>query len=302
MENVRANILAAWRDHLALERRCSPHTVRAYVAAADRLSTSCALRDLASVARLEPSALREHLGNRRASGLGNASAARELSAIKAFVAFACARTDRVDGPAIGRVKGPRLKKGLPRPITPDDVVALSDAVAAERTDRWIGLRDRAVLLLMYGAGLRIAEALSLTGAQRVLGETLIVQGKGGKQRVVPVLPVVGQAIADYAEACPYPLPADQPLFRGARGGALDQGIVQKAVARMRYELGLPSSATPHALRHSFASHLLSAGADLRSLQELLGHASLGSTQIYTRVDAARMLSTYRAAHPREAGT
>lgn len=302
MKNARATMLKVWRDHLALERRCSPHTVRAYVSAAGRLLASCALEDFATVARLDPPALREHLSNRRASGLGNTSAARELSAIKAFVAFACARTEDVSGPAIGRVRGPRPKKGLPRPITPDDAVALSDAVAADRADRWIGLRDRAVLLLLYGAGLRIAEALSLTGAQQVLGETLTVRGKGGKQRVVPVLPVVSVAISDYAQACPYPLPADEPLFRGARGGPLDQGLVQKVVARMRYELGLPATATPHALRHSFASHLLSAGVDLRSLQELLGHASLGSTQIYTRVDAARMLSTYRAAHPREAGS
>jgi integrase/recombinase XerC len=160
-------------------------------------------------------------------------------------------------------------------------------------------RDRAVLLLMYGAGLRIAEALSLTGGELPLGETLRVTGKGGKQRIVPLVPPVRAAVAEYAAACPWPLDRTGPLFRGAKGGPLRQGIVQQATARARKVLGLPPSATPHALRHSFATHLLGAGADLRSLQELLGHASLGSTQIYTQVDAATLLDAYRAAHPRE---
>ena len=156
-----------------------------------------------------------------------------------------------------------------------------------------------MLLLLYGAGLRIAEALSLKGADLPLGETLVVTGKGGKQRVVPILPVVRAAVADYAARCPWTLLGPDPLFRGAKGGALGQGMVQKAMASARIALGLPPTATPHALRHSFATHLLGAGADLRSLQELLGHASLGSTQIYTKVDAATLLDTYRAAHPRE---
>ncbi len=172
-------------------------------------------------------------------------------------------------------------------------------VAESPEDEWIGLRDAAVLLLMYGAGLRIAEALSLKARDLPLGETLVVTGKGNKQRVVPLLPVVRDAVARYALACPWPLAGDAALFRGAKGGALGQGMVQKAMARARIALGLPETATPHALRHSFATHLLSAGADLRSLQELLGHASLGSTQIYTKVDAAKMLEAYRSAHPRE---
>ncbi len=156
-----------------------------------------------------------------------------------------------------------------------------------------------MLLLLYGAGLRIAEALSLNGADHPLGERLMVTGKGGKQRVVPILPIVSEAVADYARRCPWPLYPAAPLFRGAKGGLLSQGMVQRAVARARGVLGLPATATPHALRHSFATHLLSAGADLRSLQELLGHASLGSTQIYTKVDSAALLDTYRNAHPRE---
>ena len=198
-----------------------------------------------------------------------------------------------------RMRGPRLKKGLPRPITPDDATNVAEAVALSATEEWIGARDRAVLLLMYGSGLRIAEALSLKGVDMPLGETLVVTGKGGKQRVVPILPVVRASVADYAARCPWPLTPSEPLFRGAKGGPLGQGMVQKAMARARDALGLPATATPHALRHSFATHLLGAGADLRSLQELLGHASLGSTQIYTKVDAATLLDTYRSAHPRE---
>jgi integrase/recombinase XerC len=172
-------------------------------------------------------------------------------------------------------------------------------VADTAADEWIGARDRAVLLLLYGAGLRISEALSLTGNDLPLGETLSVTGKGSRQRVVPLLPIVRDAVVDYLARCPWPQGRDMPVFRGAKGGPLSQGLVQKAVARARGALGLPASATPHALRHSFATHLLGAGADLRSLQELLGHASLGSTQIYTQVDAATLLDVYRTAHPRE---
>ncbi len=197
-----------------------------------------------------------------------------------------------------RMRGPRVKKGLPRPVTPDDAVNLVQTVAEAANDDWIGARDRAVLLLLYGVGLRIAEALSLTAADAILGETLRVTGKGGKQRIVPILSVVREAVADYVERQPFTLLPGTPLFRGAKGGALSPGVVQKAMASARIALGLPATATPHALRHSFATHLLGAGADLRSLQELLGHASLGSTQIYTKVDAATLLDTYRSAHPR----
>jgi integrase/recombinase XerC len=197
------------------------------------------------------------------------------------------------------MRGPRIKKGLPRPVTPDEAVNLAQAVHEDAHEEWIGARDRAVLLLLYGAGIRIAEALSLTAAALPMGEVLTVTGKGGKQRAVPILPLVAEAVADYAAKCPWPFEKAQPLFRGAKGGPLSQGMVQKAMVRARIALGLPPSATPHALRHSFATHLLSAGADLRSLQELLGHASLGSTQIYTKVDAAVLLDVYRNAHPRE---
>jgi len=296
----RADILDAWRSHLAQGRRRSPHTVRAYVATAARLLDRLGDVDWPALARLDVNALRRQLAERRAEGIGNASAARELSALKSFIAFAQDQAG-LAGMGVPRMRGPRVKKGIPRPVTPDDAVNLAVAVTEDASEEWIGARDRAVLLLLYGAGLRIAEALSLTASVLPLGETLGVTGKGGKQRVVPLLPIVREAVADYCAKCPWTLGKQDPLFRGAKGGALSQGVVQKATARARIALGLPASATPHALRHSFATHLLGAGADLRSLQELLGHASLSSTQIYTKVDAATLLDVYRNAHPRERG-
>ncbi|MCL6251036.1 tyrosine recombinase XerC [Altererythrobacter sp. KTW20L] len=294
----KADMLEQWRDHLAQARRRSPHTVRAYLAAANRLLDREVAEHWCEVARIEAGALRQHMAARRSDGIGNVSAARELSALKTFLAFAREQAGQPDATP-PRMRGPRIKKGLPRPVTPDDASNMADLVESSAATGWIGARDRAVLLLMYGAGLRIAEALSLTGADLPLGEVLQVTGKGGKQRVVPLIPVVRDAVADYARQNPWPTGPEDPLFRGAKGGALGQGMVQKAMARARIALGLPASATPHALRHSFATHLLGAGADLRSLQELLGHASLGSTQIYTKVDAATLLDTYRNAHPRE---
>lgn len=295
--STRADLLSAWHNHLAQGRRRSEHTVRAYVATAARLLDASGLDSWDAIARLDAAALRQQLARRRADGLTNASAARELSALKGFIAFAREQAGMLD-PAPPRMRGPRVKKGIPRPVTPDEAVNLAVTVDEDASEEWIGARDRAVLLLLYGAGMRIAEALSLTGSVLPLGETLTVTGKGNKQRVVPILPILREAVADYAAKCPWPLPKDGPLFRGAKGGPLSQGIVQKAMARARVSLGLPPSATPHALRHSFATHLLGAGADLRSLQELLGHASLGSTQIYTKVDAATLLDVYRNAHPR----
>ncbi|MEO5586944.1 MAG: tyrosine recombinase XerC [Novosphingobium sp.] len=295
---TRGDLLEAWHNHLTQGRRRSPHTVRAYAATAARLLDSLGETDWTTLGRLDAQALRAQLARRRSEGLGNASAARELSALKAFLLFARAEAGIAE-PAPPRMRGPRVKKGLPRPVTPDEAVNLAETVAEDAREEWIGARDRAVLLLLYGAGLRIAEALSLTGGDLPLGEVLTVTGKGAKQRAVPLLPIVREAVADYLTKCPWPTGRDLPLFRGAKGGALSQGMIQKAMARARTGLGLPASATPHALRHSFATHLLGAGADLRSLQELLGHASLGSTQIYTKVDAATLLDVYRNAHPRE---
>lgn len=295
---TRGDILEAWHSYLAQGRRRSPHTVRAYSATAARLLDALGDTNWGGLARLDTAALRQQLARRRAEGISNASAARELSALKAFLAFAREQAGMAD-PSPPRVRGPRIKKGLPRPVTPDEATLLAETVADDANEEWIGSRDRAVLLLLYGAGMRIAEALSLSGSVLPLGETVVVTGKGNKQRVVPVLPIVREAVADYVAKCPWPQFPDKPLFRGAKGGQLSQGMVQKAMARARTALGIPATATPHALRHSFATHLLGAGADLRSLQELLGHASLGSTQIYTKVDAAVLLDVYRTAHPRE---
>lgn len=292
-----AELIGRWRAHLTDARRRSPHTVRAYASAAERLIRAKDIADWSDVAGLEAHDLRTHLAARRAAGLANASAARELSALKAFIAFARSESGDPD-PSAPRIRGPRIKKGLPRPVTPDEAVNLADLIDGLASEDWIGARDRAVLLLMYGSGLRIAEALSLTGRDAPLGETLQVTGKGGKQRLVPILPITSAAVTAYTDACPWPLGPTEPLFRGVKGGPLSQGMVQKAMAHARRALGLPDTATPHALRHSFATHLLGAGADLRSLQELLGHASLGSTQIYTKVDAASLLENYRNAHPR----
>ncbi len=291
------DLLAQWRHHLLDARRRSEHTVRAYCSAAERILTANELSNWNDVAALEAHDLRRHLAARRAEGLANTSAARELSALKALVAFARAQTGDPD-PSAPRIRGPRIKKGLPRPVTPDEAVNIAELVDGTAQEDWIGTRDRAVLLLMYGSGLRIAEALSLKAGDLPLGETLKVAGKGGKQRVVPILPITREAVTRYAAECPWDLEPDEALFKGVKGGPLSAGMVQKAMARARRALSLPDTATPHALRHSFATHLLGAGADLRSLQELLGHASLGSTQIYTKVDAATMLENYRSAHPR----
>jgi len=292
-----ADLLEAWQTHLRDAKRRSPHTVRAYTAAAQRLIHHADCANFAEIARIEAPQLRRFLAERRAQGLSNASAARELSACKAFIAFARSEAGDPD-PTAPRLRGPRVKKGLPRPVTPDDAVNIADLIDADAGEAWSGARDRAVLLLLYGCGLRISEALSLTGKDFPLSETLVIKGKGGKERVVPIIAITREAVAEYVAACPWPVVANEPLFRGVKGAALSPGMVQRAVARARRALGLPDTATPHALRHSFATHLLSAGVDLRSLQELLGHASLGSTQIYTKVDAAQMLEDYRGAHPR----
>ena len=292
------DMIEQWRRHLALDRRRSTHTVRAYIATAERLLAFLEEHrgeavSAAMLASVDQADLRAFLTMRRMDGLGNISAARELSAVRGFLTFIGGEDARV--PAM---KGPRVKRGLPRPISPDEAVALAQDIAETAREGWIGARDWAVLLLLYGAGLRIGEAMGLMGAVMPLGATLRVTGKRGKTRQVPLLPQVAQAIEAYAAACPYPLERDAPLFRGARGGPLSAAIIRRAVQGARGRLGLSERTTPHALRHSFATHLLGRGADLRSLQELLGHASLSSTQIYTQVDAAHLLDVYRAAHPR----
>lgn len=295
------HLLERWRSHLADNRRRSLHTVRAYVATAERLVDFLGDHwgDAATeqrLARASQADLRAFLASRRGDGLTNRSTARELSAMRAFLAFAASEAGSDTAPA--RLKGPRLKRSLPRPIAPDDIMALGDSMASRDAPAWVQARDWAVLLLLYGAGLRISEATGLKAEALPVGETLRIIGKGNKPRIVPVLPQVREAIARYAELVPFGLARDEPLFRGTRGGPLSPALVRRAMMNARRLLGLPEDATPHALRHSFATHLLAGGADLRSLQELLGHASLSSTQIYTQVDAAHLLDVYENAHPR----
>ncbi|MCC2980176.1 tyrosine-type recombinase/integrase [Sphingomonas sp. IC4-52] len=286
-----------YATHLTRHLRRSIHTVRAYRATAVRFLSFMSRHlggpvDREALTNVTPADLRAYLAHRRGEGLSNASAARELSAARDFLDWA-----NGEGSA-PRMKGPRVRKGVPRPIAPHEAVALAEEVGDAARLEWVGKRNWALLLLLYGAGLRIGEALALTGASMPLGETITVTGKRDKARVVPLLPQVRTAIEAYLAVSPWPVERDAPLFRGARGGALSPGVVRAAVRAARATLGLSDRTTPHALRHSFATHLLGRGADLRSLQELLGHASLGSTQIYTAVDAAHLLDVYRNAHPR----
>ncbi|MFL6785097.1 MAG: tyrosine recombinase XerC [Sphingomicrobium sp.] len=300
--NHPAQALAArWALHLQHDRRRSAHTVRAYCATAHRLIDFLGkYRGEAiagpTLAKLEAADLRAFLADRRSGGLGAASAARELSGVRAFLKYAAEQQGT--SAQLPRTRAPKRPRTLPRPAAPEDAVALAENAAEAASAPWIGARDLAVLLLLYGAGLRVAEAMSLTADVVPIGSTLRVTGKRSKTRIVPVVAAVREAIEDYVRQCPYPLSGQVPLFVGARGGPLNADLVRRSVAAARRRLGLPDTLTPHALRHSFATHLLARGADLRSLQELLGHASLSSTQIYTAVDAARLLDVYRHAHPR----
>jgi len=291
---------AEWGDHLRRDRRRSEHTVRAYLATAHRLIGFLGkhrgrLVDAAALAGVDRGDIRSYLAERRGDGLGNASTARELSAIRTLLDYVA---ERAGSAKPVKIKGPRTKKGVPRPVAPDDIAAIAADAAESAAEPWIAARDTAVLLLLYGAGLRIGEAMALTGDILPLGETLMVTGKRNKTRVVPMLPPVKAAVEQYVALCPYGTAPGETLFRGARGGPLAPELIRRAVQAARVRLGLNERATPHALRHSFATHLLGRGADLRALQELLGHASLSSTQVYTGVDAAHLLDVYRNAHPR----
>ena len=296
-----AALAARWVGHLQHDRRRSVHTVRAYVATAHRfIQFLGGYRGEAigpdALLCLGPADLRAFLAQRRGEGLGPSSAARELSGVRAFLKYAA---EQAGIPAqLPRTRAPKRPRTLPRPAAPDEAMGLAEDAAAAASAPWLGARDLAILLLLYGAGLRVAEALSLTARALPIGATLRVTGKRSKTRVVPIVPAVREAIEDYVRQCPWPRAGDAPLFVGARGGPLNPDLVRRSVAAARRRLGLPDSLTPHALCHSFATHLLARGADLRALQELLGHASLSSTQIYTAVDAARLLDVYRHAHPR----
>ena len=299
--------MQGWLSHLGGERRLSPKTLEAY--RRDALQFLRFLAEhlgervtLGAIAALAPRDIRAFMAARRTEGVGSRSLVRSLAGLRSFARF-LERRGHAKAAAFTAMRGPRLAKTLPKPLSAETAKRLPDADlrAAEPRETWVLVRDAAVLALLYGAGLRISEALSLTPADlrdAQSGGTMRVTGKGGKTRMVPVLPQVTKAMADYLALCPYAPKADGPLFLGARGGPLSPRIIQLAMERLRGALGLPDSATPHALRHSFATHLMARGGDLRAIQELLGHASLSTTQIYTAVDAERLLEVYRSAHPR----
>jgi integrase/recombinase XerC len=302
-----AEAVEQWLEHLGDERRYSPKTLDAYARDVRQLLAFLfghlgKKLTFADLQNLEPRDVRAFLAARRAEGLTGRSLMRTLAGARSFARY-LERNGRGAVGALGAVRSPKLPKTLPKPLAVAAARRIVDTElrAGEDREPWILARDAAVLGLLYGSGLRISEALALTRGEVPepgKGDAIVVTGKGNKTRMVPVLQQVLALIADYVAICPYALAAEGPLFVGARGGPLSPRIVQLAMARLRGALGLPESATPHALRHSFATHLLARGGDLRAIQELLGHASLSTTQIYTEVDAERLIEVYRSAHPR----
>ena len=293
-----------WLAHLASERRLSAKTVEAYERdlrqflsfLTGHLGEPPSLEDISA---LRPADARAFLASRRGDGAGARTLGRQVAALRSFLRF-CERRGYAATTAFTAIRPPKQPKTLPKALTISDTRAMLDGADALAGEPWIAARDVAVLTLLYGCGLRISEALGIRRGEAPIGavETIRVTGKGGRERVVPVLPIVRRAVETYLRSCPYVVPADEPLFRGAKGGPLSPRIVQLLVERLRGAMGLEASATPHALRHSFATHLLGRGGDLRTIQELLGHASLSTTQIYTSVDTERLLDVYRRAHPR----
>ena len=294
----------AWLQGLARERRLAPLTVEAYERDTRQFMQFLTSHlggppGISDIAQLRPADLRAFLASRRQGGAGARTLGRGLAGIRSLLKH-LERAGLVNAAGAGALRAPRQPKSLPKPLTAPDarrVVSASEQLAEEP---WVAARNAAVLTLLYGCGLRISEALALTGedfgdrAQR----SLRVKGKGGKTRIVPLLAAAHQAVAEYRRLCPFHIPADGTLFLGARGGQLQPAIIQREMKKLRSALNLPETATPHALRHSFATHLLGRGGDLRAIQELLGHASLSTTQIYTGVDTSRLLDIYDAAHPR----
>lgn len=295
-----------WTRWLESERRASAHTADAYrrdlaaffIFLSDHLGGEPSLDDLQT---LTPADFRSYLARRSAEGLARTSIARAMSTLRNFFRF-LDRAGKVHNPAINAVRTPKTPSSVPKALTPEDALAAVKAAGEMQDKPWLAKRDMAIMLLLYGCGLRIGEALGLNGGDFGAGKntegTLRVIGKGNKERIVPVLPIVAQAIAAYRDSCPHAITTDDPLFVGSRGARLNAGVVQRQVRKVRALLGLSDSATPHAFRHSFATHLLAKGGDLRTIQELLGHASLSTTQRYTAVDEAKLRSVYEDAHPR----
>ena len=299
-----ASEIGRWLDYLGAERRMSPKTLEAYRRDVGQFLSFMAEHlggrpTLKQLEKLTPADVRAFMAARRGDGAGNRTLMRSLAGTRSFARF-LERNGKGKVGALAAVRTPKLPKTLPKPLAASAAKQMTDIDlrAGEERETWVLARDAAVLALLYGSGLRISEALGLKRKDADDRDALTVLGKGNKTRMVPVLPQVTKAIADYVALCPYDLPPDGPLFVGARGGPLSPRIVQLAMARLRGALGLPDTATPHALRHSFATHLLARGGDLRAIQELLGHASLSTTQIYTAVDAEHLLDVYASAHPR----
>jgi integrase/recombinase XerC len=296
----------AWLQSLARERRLSPKTVEAYGRDLRQFLAFLTLHlgeppTVAAIVALKPLDIRAFLAARRADGIESRSLMRQLAALRSFARY-LEREGFGSASAFAALRSPKVAKGLPRPVSAPAAVALTDREtrAGETREAWVLARDAAVLALLYGAGLRISEALAIKREDAPIGgvDVVTVTGKGNKTRTVPVIAPIRDAVNEYLKLCPYALPQRGPLFIGVRGGPLSPRIIQLAVAELRGALGLPDTATPHALRHSFATHLLARGGELRAIQELLGHASLSTTQIYTKVDATRLLAAYEAAHPR----
>lgn len=300
-DDLRAAV-GLWRAWLAGERRASAHTIAAY--SRDLASFLDFLTEhvgeppsLATIDELRPADFRAYLARRAREGIERYSLARALSVLRGFLRF-LQRRRLAATTALNALRSPKLPHSIPKPMTIEDAARSLDSAGELASSHWQCVRDTAILTLLYGCGLRLSEALGLPRRVAPLGEMLAITGKGGKQRVIPVLPAVRKAVDDYLAHCPYSLSKEDPLFVGARGGPLNPRLVQRQVALLRRHLGLSETATPHALRHSFATHLLSAGGDLRAIQELLGHASLSTTQRYTSVETQRLLAVYDAAHPR----
>lgn len=294
--------MARWLAHLRALKGAADNTLAAYGRDVgqflDFLSHHHGGQEgLSALTDLGKFDLRGFMADLKNRDIAPRSVARKLSAVKSFLAFV-ADQEGTDATAALSVRAPKFQRKLPRPLTIDAASDLITVVGDQARDDWVAARDMAIVTLLYGSGLRISEALGLTGDAHPLPDVLRIIGKGGKERLVPTLPATQQAIAHYAALCPFELDKAAPLFRGARGGPLSPRLVQRVMAQARMQMGLPASATPHALRHSFATHLLSAGGDLRAIQELLGHASLSTTQAYTAVDAARLMEVYEKAHPR----
>jgi len=293
--------ISEWQDWLRHVRRGSEHTIISYTTDISHFCTFLSEHgggrvNLQDLGKLEAKDIRAWLASRM-HAFEASSTARALSTIKSFYRY-LEKQGTLKNSAIFHIRGPKLKKALPKALAVEQAEQALETIGTQHDEEWVNKRDLALLVLIYGCGLRISEALSLTYKDIPQGDSLTITGKGNKQRAVPVLPMVKDAIADYVSACPYPFTAASPLFIGKRGMQLDPAIFQLQLRKLRAALNLPESTTPHAFRHSFATHLLSAGGDLRSIQELLGHASLSTTQRYTHVDKTRLMEAYKNAHPR----